>query len=83
MNNSETKIPKTIHYCWFERGEKPEIVKKCIDSWKQNLSDYEIVEWNEDNFDINKNDYVREAYKAKKFASFDLNAKSNESIEQN
>ena len=68
MNNSETKIPKTIHYCWFGRGEKPEIVKKCIDSWKQNLSDYEIVEWNEDNFDINKNDYVREAYKAKKFA---------------
>ena len=66
MNNSETKIPKTIHYCWFGRGQKPEIVKKCIDSWKQNLSDYEIVEWNEDNFDINKNDYVREAYKAKK-----------------
>ena len=68
MDSRETRIPKTIHYCWFGRGEKPEIVKKCIETWKDKLSDYEIIEWNEDNFDINQNDYVKEAYKAKKFA---------------
>mgnify|MGYP005828457533 CR=1 FL=1 len=61
-------IPKIIHYCWFGRGEKPEIVKKCIRSWKQNLSGYQIVEWNEDNFDIHINSYVKEAYQAKKYA---------------
>ena len=68
MDINEIKIPKYIHYCWFGKGEKPDIVKKCIESWKANLSDYEIIEWNEENFDINSNDYVREAYKVKKFA---------------
>ena len=42
-------IPKKIHYCWFGRGQKPELATKCIESWKKNLPDYEIIEWNEDN----------------------------------
>ena len=62
------KIPKIIHYCWFGRGEKPEIVKKCINSWKDKLKDYEIKEWNEDSFDINTNEFIRQAYQAKKYA---------------
>lgn len=62
------RIPKIIHYCWFGRGEKPEIVKNCISSWEKMLLDYQIIEWNEDNFDINSNPYIREAYKARKFA---------------
>ena len=62
------KIPRIIHYCWFGRSEKPEIVKKCIQSWKNILTDYEIIEWNEDNFDINSNKYVKEAYENKKYA---------------
>ncbi|SFL15951.1 Capsular polysaccharide synthesis protein [Paenibacillus sp. 1_12] len=61
-------IPKTIHYCWFGGNEKPDIVKRCMDSWARYLSEYEFVEWNENNFDINCNMYVREAYEAKKFA---------------
>lgn len=64
----KTSIPKVIHYCWFGNGEKPSIVKKCIESWKNKLSDYKIIEWNESNFDINCNEYVRQAYEAKKFA---------------
>lgn len=63
-----TKIPKVIHYCWFGRGEKPELANKCIDSWKKIMPDYEIKEWNEDNFDISFNKYVEQAYNAKKFA---------------
>lgn len=61
-------IPKKIHYCWFGKGEKPKLVKDCIDSWKKNCHDYEIIEWNEDNFDININAYVKEAYECKKYA---------------
>ena len=62
------EIPKIIHYCWFGNNEKPDIVKKCINSWKANLKDYEIIEWNESNFDININSYVKEAYENKKYA---------------
>ncbi len=61
-------IPKTIHYCWFGRGDKPDLAKKCIESWKKYCPDYKIIEWNEDNFDIDINSYVREAYDAKKYA---------------
>lgn len=62
------KIPKKIHYCWFGRGQKSELMLKCIDSWNKFLPDYEIIEWNEDNFDINLNKYAMEAYKNKKYA---------------
>ena len=61
-------IPKKIHYCWFGRGEKPKLVKKCMDSWKKNLSGYEFIEWNEDNFDIESNTFVKEAYEHRNFA---------------
>ncbi|MFP2504161.1 glycosyltransferase family 32 protein [Buttiauxella gaviniae] len=61
-------IPKKIHYCWFGRGQMPELAINCLESWKKNLPDYEIVVWNEDSFDINSNRYVKEAYESKKFA---------------
>ena len=61
-------IPKKIHYCWFGRGEKPKLAKKCIASWKKYMSDYEIIEWNEDNFDIDMNAYTRMCYDQKKYA---------------
>lgn len=61
-------IPKKIHYCWF--GGKPinELGQKCLASWKKYFPDYEIIEWNESNFDVNCCQYVREAYEAKKWA---------------
>lgn len=61
-------IPKVIHWCWFGRGKVPSLAKKCIKSWKKILPDYEIKLWNEDNFDIESNAYVSEAYHARKFA---------------
>jgi hypothetical protein len=61
-------IPKVIHYCWFGKSEKPILVKKCIDSWKELCPDYEIIEWNEDNFDVTSNQYTAEAYANKKWA---------------
>ncbi len=61
-------IPKKIHYCWFGRGKKPKDVIKCIDSWKKYCPDYEIIEWNEDNFDISAHPYTKKAYELKKWA---------------
>lgn len=61
-------IPKVIHYCWFGRGPMPKLALKCIESWKKYCPDYEIKEWNEDNFDLDMYPYVREAYDARKFA---------------
>lgn len=61
-------IPKVIHYCWFGRNPLPASAKKCIDSWREFLPDYEIKEWNEDNFDVNAIPYTQQAYEAKKYA---------------
>jgi len=61
-------IPKIIHYCWFGGNPKPESVKKYIESWHKYCPDYEFREWNETNFDINENNYCKEAYEAKKWA---------------
>lgn len=68
MDSDYTKIPKIIHYCWFGKKDKPNIVKRCIASWKSHLYDYEIIEWNENNFDIDSNDFVKQAYESGKFA---------------
>ena len=61
-------IPKKIHYCWFGYGEKNKLVQKCIASWKKYCPDYEIIEWNENNFNIEKNAYTKMCYKEKKYA---------------
>lgn len=60
-------IPKIIHYCWFGGGEKDELTKKCIESWKRFCPDYTIKEWNESNYDITKNQYMNEAYQKKRW----------------
>ena len=61
-------IPHVIHYCWFGRNPLPDSARKCIASWKKFLPNYEIKEWNEDNFDIHLIPYTRDAYAEKKYA---------------
>lgn len=61
-------IPKKIHYCWFGGNPLPEDTQRYIESWKKFCPDYEIIEWNESNFDIDIYPYVREAYDNKKYA---------------
>lgn len=61
-------IPKIIHYCWFGRGEMPQLAKDCVASWHQYMPDWEYRLWNEDAFDVNQVPYTREAYQAGKFA---------------
>ncbi|ANE46255.1 glycosyl transferase [Paenibacillus swuensis] len=64
----EKHIPRVIHYCWFGRGEKTGKIARCMKSWQKHLGDYTLMEWNEDNFDLNTNRYVKEAYEARKYA---------------
>ena len=61
-------IPKKIHYCWFGGNPLPNSVKKCIESWKKYCPEFEIIEWNESNYDINKIAYISQAYREKKYA---------------
>lgn len=61
-------IPKTIHYCWFGRNPLPKSAKKYIESWKKYLPGYEIKEWNEDNFDVNRNVYTSFCYQHRLWA---------------
>lgn len=61
-------IPKIIHYCWFGGKPLPEELKKYIQSWKHYLPDYQIIEWNETNYDVTSNEFVKNAYELKKYA---------------
>lgn len=61
-------ISRKIHYCWFGKNKKSKLIKKCIKTWHDKLPGYEIIEWNESNFDINAVPYVLEAYQQKKWA---------------
>ncbi len=61
-------MEKRIIYCWFGGKEKNESIKKCINSWKEQMPDWEYLEINETNFDINYNNYVKKAYENKAWA---------------
>lgn len=61
-------IPKIIHYCWFGNQKKPKSVIKMVESWSRILPEYQIVEWNESNFNVNEIAYTSEAYSLGKYA---------------
>ncbi|RMC92311.1 exopolysaccharide biosynthesis protein [Clostridium autoethanogenum] len=61
-------IPKVIHYCWFGGKHLPKNVEKCKESWRKHCPDYEIIQWDENNFDLNSSPFVKSAYKAKAWA---------------
>lgn len=56
------QIPKTIHYCWFGKSIMPPEFRNYIHTWKAKCPDYEIIEWNERNYDISKVNYIKQAY---------------------
>ena len=65
---NEDKIPKIIHYCWFGKNKKSEVIEKCIKSWKKYLPEYEIREWNDEDVQNIECNYVQEAFSMKKYA---------------
>lgn len=68
LSGGRPLIPRIIHYCWFGNGEKGELHRKCIQSWKDKCPDYTIIEWNEDNYNIHQSRYMEEAYASKMWA---------------
>ncbi len=63
-----SKIPKKIHYVWVGKSPKSKDILRCMKTWSKHLEGYEIIEWNEDNFDINAHPFCKKAYEAKKWA---------------
>lgn len=61
-------IPQKIHYCWFGRGEIPQLAKECIASWQKYMPNWEYKLWNEENFDVNYCPYSKEAYEVGEYA---------------
>ena len=57
-------IPKKIHYFWIGGKSMPEKNKTCVESWKKFCPDYEIIEWNESNYDFSECTYMAQAYEA-------------------
>lgn len=68
FSSGEEKIPRKIHYCWFGKTVIPEHLKRYMESWHKFCPDYEIVRWDENNYDVSKNKYMREAYEHKRWA---------------
>ena len=65
---TDKSIPNKIHYCWFRGNPLPADAVRCINSWKKYCPDYEIIEWNEKNFDMHFCEYIKEARKLGKWA---------------
>ena len=61
-------IPKIIHYCWFGGNLKPELIERCIASWRKYCPEWEIIEWNESNWNVSQYEFAKEAYQAKMWA---------------
>jgi len=66
--DQKLQIPKVIHYCWFGRQQIPDQYKKWMESWKYYCPDYEIIEWNEKNYDVYKTPYISQAYEMEQWA---------------
>ena len=62
FSKGNIRIPKKIHYIWIGGKPIPKHLQYCIDSWKKYNPEYEIICWNENNYDFTKTAYMREAY---------------------
>lgn len=65
---NEGPIPKIIHYCWFGKGPKNDLMKRCIESWHVMCPDFTIQEWNEENYDVYANPFSKRMYNEKRWA---------------
>lgn len=62
-------IPKLLHYIWFGNNPLTPLAEDCLASWKFAMPDWDIMRWDETNFDIAAAPlYVQQAYEARKFA---------------
>lgn len=67
-NKCQIAIPKILHFCWFGGGNLPHKAMESIEKWKEKMPDYEIVRWDESNYDVNFCCFSRDAYRARRWA---------------
>lgn len=67
FSQGENRIPKKIHYIWFGGHPIPAHLQRYIDTWTTMCPDYEIIRWDESNYDFRKNEYMKQAYESKKW----------------
>jgi len=68
QKDGKTMIPKTIHYCYFGGNPLPPLAETCIESWQKYCPDFEIIRWDEGNYTLDSNPYIKEATTEKKWA---------------
>jgi len=68
LSTNNNRIPRIIHYCWFGGGKITNQINRITKSWEKFCPDFEIIKWDESNFDFSVNNYAREAYENKKWA---------------
>lgn len=61
-------IPKKIHYCWFSEKPIPDKLQECMNTWRRFCPDYEIIRWDEHNYDVEKSKYMKQAYACGKWS---------------
>jgi lipopolysaccharide biosynthesis glycosyltransferase len=62
------RIPKILHGFWFGKNKMPQKMQDYLFTWKEKCPDYEIKIWDESTYDVNKYEYTKQAYKAKKYS---------------
>lgn len=69
VEKKEQIIPKKIHYIWFgDPNKMPKKSKEYIEGWKQKNPYYEVLLWNEENYDVNAHSYTKAMYSKEKYA---------------
>ena len=61
-------IPKVIYYVWLGKSPLPKQVQENIQSWKKFNPDFKVIRIDEQNYDISKINFVKEAYMEGKWA---------------
>lgn len=65
-------ITKKVHYFWLGGRPKDKLTEVCLKTWKDKMPDYEFIEWNEHNLDLEKiaeeNTYFAECKKRNLYA---------------
>lgn len=47
-------IPKKVHYIWLGGKPKDKLTEICLLTWKEKMPEYQFIEWNETNLDLDK-----------------------------
>lgn len=65
VRSDKQLIPKKFHYCWLGGKPLPDKNKYLIDGWHKMCPDYEIIKWDESNYDFTKIPYMKQALEQK------------------